>query len=1139
MMLFDQILLRLNRVDEDKYIQNMIAQANARYILLNTSSNISSFPNYTIKDSNLNILAFYYLHNGCQLAENQSFQFSREPLEKGASILEYIHGSSLNKSGLSNYYSLVSALAYYVCFQYSKSFILIKKTEVNTVIGRLLYLFLERDFIRLSIEIETLIVNETYTDDYISQHARDLDEDLTSAKIYEIVIAKSINGFIKYFQTGVEHFLDMAKGSLRNLKIIAELNNDPSIWWIIRLLLLISEGFDQAALWKSLSPYFEINSLNVRSYIFSLIYQQPRGIYELFITQRRSLEKVLNNNAGCIISIPTSSGKTRIAEIAILESVIKWPEKKVLYIAPFRSLAFEIENSLEKILTHANVSVSHIYGGSLYSKIDEKIIEESNVIIATPEKSKAIFRGNVELLDQLSLVIIDEGHLLGPNQRLITNEIFFEELRFFVEKNSGRFLLLSAVLPNTGELAQWLTNSEDTVYKDKWRPSDERMGILEWKGEGVNLNWENSVSEISSYNTNFIVTEQLPLELRQRVPRHFPSDKNEAVAATAYKLRSLGPVLIFVGVKTSVFKMATAYMKCLGNAPEDFRWKNSHDWRAFELACVESYGPNSNWLLFAKKGILCHNSDLHVDVRLPMERLMRVDKPLVIIATSTLGQGVNLGVSTVIFSTLYQSGELISARDFWNISGRAGRAFVDHEGKVLVALDLTNNLEIGTTAYKKRNKEIKWQKQTIKEYFDKDQIDLATSGILLLVKALKKIGEKNNISFDLLLSLIAENKLEEIGDDSKRIDNSLDWIDDTLLSLHQINNDNDEEQISYSWIEDFFRRSLAYIQAGKERNVSGEEILSFVECRVKGIVAKVGTNQDKWKSIIKSGIPLNSDLFVEDKLQQIIQLLIGYDFSEKLIDDKILLLKDLEYLLEKIPVFLEDGSDIQSKDIDLIRKAWLHGEAMSSISRFDNGILIVTKLYSYKLPWILNGIAKKLRAIELFDEADVVEEISMLVESGLPNLVTIKIYQAGIRSRVASTEIASLFDNELQDRSIREYKKDLIIHKETYKEMVSSITAEWIDLLSRMSVWKEFLIDTIPDFEYRKPLPNITTLIAREINGEQYLLSLDLSFYEKIPEGEIDFTSVNNVPGVYFEFDAVEEVWKMRVDNPYVELREE
>jgi replicative superfamily II helicase len=53
------------------------------------------------------------------------------------------------------------------------------------------------------------------------------------------------------------------------------------------------------------------------------------------------------------------------------------------------------------------------------------------------------------------------------------NEMFYEELRYYVQQNNGRFLVLSAVLPNASDLAQWLTERQDTVFRDNWRPSDE------------------------------------------------------------------------------------------------------------------------------------------------------------------------------------------------------------------------------------------------------------------------------------------------------------------------------------------------------------------------------------------------------------------------------------------------------------------------------------------------------------------------------------------------------------------------------------------------------------------------------------------------------------------------------------------
>lgn len=1124
-MNIEQNIERLKKINGDTVIQNLIAQANARYILLNTSEKRENFPLYTIEDGNLSILALYYLEIGCTFAENQDLENAREPMEKGASVLEHIHGSEGNKSELSNYYTLISALAYYVSFQYSKSFILIKKIQINTVISNLLALFLQRNFNLLNEAVEKIVVDKTYTDDFIASNDSEIDG---ANKIYEITIAKCLNGFVKYFQTGNENYLVSAKTSLLYLKEITEVKSEPSIWWILRLLLLIADGFNEASLWNSLRKHFDIESPKINLYIKSLIYLPPRGIYELFITQRKSLTKVLDiDNKGCVVTIPTSSGKTRIAEIAILDSINKDSENKILYIAPFRSLAFEIENSLEQILSNVGITLSHLYGGNLYSRLDEIIIEESNVIIATPEKAKAILRGNREIAKQIKLIIIDEGHLLGPDKRLIVNEIFYEELRYFVESNGGRFLLLSAVLPNSEDLAFWLTKSKEAVYKDNWRPSDERLGILEWNGEYVNLNWMNNDEGRPSFNNKFVIREQQPLILRQRKLRFFPSDKNGAVASTTYKLRSFGTALIFVGLKDSVFTMANAYLECLGNDPDDFKWTNNFDWKAFELASIEAYGKNNNWLIFAKKGILCHHGALHSDVRLPLERLMRNDKPLVIISTSTLGQGVNLGVSSVVFSTIYQGNNLITARDFWNIAGRAGRAFVDHEGKILVAKDTSD-----TTTFRARQK-IKWYEETIRNYFNKEKIDVASSGILALVKELIRVTAEGGIAFDVLLQLISENKLDELGEGAQGIDNILDWIDDTLLALQDLNNQS-EEEIDFNWIETFFRNSLAYIQIKNEDALSKDNLITFFQARVKGIIQKVGDNKNKWKSIISSGIPLNSDLFIESKMDEIIQTVTAFNISGKSIENKIDLANSIIKIIDKMPVLIEDGNEISNPKLNIIVSKWLNAESFKSITEFQNAEEVITNLFSFKLPWIFNGIAKKLKNIELKVEAELIEEISMLIEIGLPNLKALKIYQAGICSRVASNELSAFFEDELWDKSIRDYKADIISNKEHYQALVSPTCNEWIELMFHMTNTRIHNIDEIPNFEFEDVHEKTKILIAKEINGKQYLVSPDLSFFQEITTSDIDFSSVNKVSGIFFQYDSEDNLWKMVIENPYV-----
>lgn len=1110
----EEIQKQINILEKDETLQNMIAQANARYILYNTSESRDNFPLYTIEDDKLNLLAFQYITLGCRLIENDFLHQGIVPLEKGASILEYVHGSQQVETHLGTYHSLIAAMSYYVCFQYSKSFILIRKIEASTPVAKLITLFLSREYTALQNEIYSMAVDERYTDEYLSKQEIGFE---SNSKIYEFTIARALNNFVHYFYSGDIELLSTAKSLLRSLKEIVEIQAEPDVWWVVRLLILITDGFAESSLWNTLSTYFNTTEGLVNKYIHSLTFKK-NGVYELFITQRNALPTVLgNDDQGAIVSIPTSSGKTRIAEIAIVNCINEDIENKVLFIAPFRSLAYEVENSLDEIFSNIGIVTSHLYGGSLFSKLDEKVVEESNVIIATPEKAKAMLRGNSEILNQIKLVVVDEGHLLGGNKRLIVNEMFIEELRFHVKKNNGRFLLLSAVLPNAKDLSNWLTESDENVFTSTWRPSDERLGILEWNGNNVNLNWRSTDTERNSFNNNFIVREELPWQKRQRVAKFFPDSKNQAIANTAYRMSQFGPVLIFVGRKNSVFTIAREYEKCI---KEPFIYKSDHDWKAFELACTEAYGADCEWLHFARLGVLCHNADLLADVRLPLERLMYKERPLVIIATSTLGQGVNLGVSSVIFSTLSQGNQgKLTHRDFWNIAGRAGRAFVDHEGKILVALETAG----------KNNLVLTGERDAIVEYFDKSKIDKAISGCLILIRAFKLTAQENGVNFDRLIELIADNNFAEIDSDTKGIEALLDYIDDSLLALHSENND---ETDSLEWSDDHFRTSLAYLQAEHEKDIDSEEIISFFKARIKGIVKKVGTDSEKWKSIATSGIPLNSDLQIEDKMDELTDIVERYLIIGDSIDDKVTLLKNIEDAISDVNVIREESHI--SNDMDLIRQQWLRAEPLSEISKLNNAIAIVTKYYSFTLPWILNGIAKKMRLRELEDEAEVLEELAILAELGMPDLKSVKVYQAGIRSRSSAHEIGSLLDDDIIGNSLKACKRSLIGDAATLKMQLSAEAGQWIDLLARYSSSDKKRSVDVPDLVYDFAVDKANKLIAKNINGKQFLLSPDFNFIEEQVESDIDFSSVNDIEGVEFVHNQDSGLYEVIITNPNI-----
>lgn len=133
--------------------------------------------------------------------------------------------------------------------------------------------------------------------------------------------------------------------------------------------------------------------------------------------------------------------------------------------------------------------------------------------------------------------------------------------------------------------------------------------------------------------------------------------------------------------------------------------------RAIEIVKLEN-GENDPLIECLKFGICYHNSGLSSLVKEIIEELVRNNKIKLIFATTTLAQGMNFPINTVIFDTvkLRNKGDLSNA-EFWNIAGRAGRAYKDKEGYIILS-------------YSNSQKETR---STVKRYIESDLKEVISS----------------------------------------------------------------------------------------------------------------------------------------------------------------------------------------------------------------------------------------------------------------------------------------------------------------------------------------------------------------------------------------------------------------------------
>ncbi len=200
--------------------------------------------------------------------------------------------------------------------------------------------------------------------------------------------------------------------------------------------------------------------------IKKILFEQDRT--KLRPAQEKSIRAGLfKNNKNQIICSPTGSGKTLVAELAMLHSILN-KGKKVIYIVPLKALASEKYKEFQRLYGEkfkVKVSIGELQ--------NERFNYDYDLLLVTSEKLDSLIRHDTKILNKLGLVIIDEIHLLNDEKRGPTLEIL---LSIFKTKfNNIRLIGLSATIGNAKELSSWLTAD---LIEDNFRPVEIEHHIL-------------------------------------------------------------------------------------------------------------------------------------------------------------------------------------------------------------------------------------------------------------------------------------------------------------------------------------------------------------------------------------------------------------------------------------------------------------------------------------------------------------------------------------------------------------------------------------------------------------------------------------------------------------------------------------
>lgn len=455
---------------------------------------------------------------------------------------------------------------------------------------------------------------------------------------------------------------------------------DPGLLHFADALHCGTRNLVQSSVWFNTRQLGE----KVRQFIEAIASSERNDpILELWPSQRRAIGGDLLNPArrAVVVEMPTSAGKTLLAEFSIVQALALNPNSTVAYVVPTRALVNQVTARLRRdfkplgYVTEAAVPVFELDPAE-----DELLRGTFHIIVTTPEKLDLLLRVGHPSVQQLSLVVADEAHNISDGERGVRLELLLGMLRR--ERPTVRFLLLTPFVPNGNELANWLGGDPNGLIQLTWRPSERISAVALRKKvrRGPHQIWLRTMPGAGQVDVEH-EKEILLADVSNLVGR--PNSKKAISASTAIPIAHKGGVLILVRGRTTAEERAGEIAKLIEpSTPSPLAQAVMH----FAAEELGSAHPLPDLI---ERGVAFHHAGLSHDLRVLIEALIERGDVRIVCGTTTLAQGVNFPIASVIVESLQKyvgppnQWQQLSYAEFWNIAGRAGRALQDRLGMVV------------------------------------------------------------------------------------------------------------------------------------------------------------------------------------------------------------------------------------------------------------------------------------------------------------------------------------------------------------------------------------------------------------------------------------------------------------------------
>jgi len=674
-----------------------------------------------------------YLDEALQLLQCGLLERGADPasgwhngIKRAAEILEWLSQSRLKPPGAPLH--LLAAAAYQLAGYPAMALGHLRRVPDDQPFSVLLREFLRADF---------PATIEATRDFWRHQRAHEVTNrldpvDLTTRTFQQVVMC--IGTVCAYLRTGSNGTTERALDKLERLAVSLLHSRDPYSYMLAQLTAASCRRFVETCLWPQVDRLREVSSpaasVALVQFARSAFVNRRTLVWP---AQTAGIER-LRSNSSFVLCTPTGSGKTTVATLAVVQGLFAdppddlfglaslGPGNLVLYLVPSRALAAEVESRLAQDLrgiAAEPVVVTGLYGGIDWGPTDAWIqTDRATIVICTFEKADALLRYlGVLFLRRVRLVVVDEAHMVEQSQARLSGLEDGSSRAFRLEQLGARLLrardehgfrvlALSAVAARAAPaLARWITSMPDaSPTTSSYRSTRQMLGRLEVSATGR-----------YAIRYNLMDGQSLRFDDERRsdtpfVPDPFPPLPGGIDANQGPEVRMRGPTLwaalqlaaerpdgstpsVLISLTQSIEAFSATCADLMDSWMEHTTLPNywtideANDlWTRCLASAADYFSVDSVEYRLLQRGIAVHHGKMPGLLARRLKTVIDRGHVRVIIATSTLSEGVNIPVNFLLIPSVYRGPNVLTLQEFTNLIGRAGRPGVATEGSALVVL---------------------------------------------------------------------------------------------------------------------------------------------------------------------------------------------------------------------------------------------------------------------------------------------------------------------------------------------------------------------------------------------------------------------------------------------------------------------